>query len=365
MRCKMNELMYCIALSLVDDIGPSGARRLIAAFGSPRKVFDAPFNELLRVEGIGPGRAGSVRKFSSWTEVEKIIRDMEKTGVSAVHLGERSFPGMLREVEDAPIVLYLRGTFHEHDKYALALVGSRKPSPYGLSITDRFTRELATMGFSIVSGMARGIDSCAHRAALAAGARTIGVLGSGPDVPYPPENRGLLEKIAVSGCVVSEFPPGTPPEKENFPRRNRLISGLSLGVIIVEATSGSGALITARSAVEQGREVFAVPGNATSALSAGPNELIRKGAVLARSSADILEELAPVLKGFIRAGDKVRIEITEEEKVLCDMLTAEPKQIDIISRETGVPASRALSILLGLELKGAVKQLTGKRFYLS
>jgi DNA processing protein len=221
------------------------------------------------------------------------------------------------------------------------------------------------MGFTVVSGMARGIDSLSHNGALKTGGRTIAVLGSGIDIPYPPENKGLMEKIAASGFVVSEFPPGTPPDKENFPRRNRLISGLSLGVLVIEATADSGSLITARYAIEQGREVFSVPGNVTSPASEGTNDLIKKGAVLTRNAEDIVAELAPVLKGFIKVKDKVKIEVTDEEKQLCNLLSGDPKQIDLISRESGLPTSRVLGLLLGLELKGAVKQLTGKRFYLA
>jgi DNA processing protein len=220
------------------------------------------------------------------------------------------------------------------------------------------------MGFTIVSGMARGVDSISHMGALRAGGRTIAVLGSGVDVPYPPENKTLSDKISDAGCVVSEFLPGTPPDKENFPRRNRIISGLSLGVIVIEAASDSGALLTARYAVDQGREVFAVPGNITSVNSEGTHKLIRNGAVLVRKADDILEELAPVLKGFMKARGRVRIEVNDEEKKVCCLLSGEPKQIDAISRESGLPASEALGILLGLELKGAVKQITGKRFYL-
>jgi DNA processing protein len=272
---------------------------------------------------------------------------------------------MLREIEDAPMVIYLKGDTQPQDRYAIAIVGSRKPTHYGESVAENISEELASMGFTIVSGMARGIDALSHKGALSAGGRTIAVLGSGLDVPYPSENKMLMDRIASSGCVISEFPPGTPPDKENFPRRNRLISGLSLGTLVIEATSESGSLITARYALEQGREVFAVPGNITSSTSEGTNELIKKGAILARKAEDIIEELAPVLKGYIRSKDKVKVEVTEEEKNLCNLLSGEPKQIDIISRESGLPSSKVLGILLGLELKGAVRQTTGKRFYLA
>ncbi len=361
----MSDLRYWIALSMLPEIGPVGARRLLSVFGSPEKIFVAGLDDLLKIEGIGINRAKNIKTFSSWQDIEKQMRIAEQKGINVISLDNPSYPEMLREIDDAPVVLYLKGEVQPHDKYAIAVVGSRKLTHYGASIAENISEELASMGFTIISGMARGIDSLSHKGALKVGGRTIAVLGSGIDIPYPPENKTLLDKVVHSGCVMSEFPPGTPPEKENFPRRNRLISGLSLGVLVIEASADSGALITARYAMEQGREVFAVPGNVTSSHSSGTNDLIKKGAILARNAEDIVEELAPVLKGFIRSRDKVKIEVTDEEKNLCSLLSGEPKQIDDISRECGLPASKVLGILLGLELKGAVRQIIGKRFYLA
>lgn len=361
----MSDLRYWIALSMLQDIGPVGSRKLLSVFITPERIFDAGIDTLLSVEGIGINRAKNIKEFSLWEDVEKRIKVMEKRGIKAVSFGEPSYPEMLREIEDAPVVIYIKDDTQPQDRYAIAIVGSRKPTPYGTSVAEIFSEGLASMGFTIVSGMARGIDAISHKGALRAGGRTVAVLGSGLDVPYPPENKGLMDKIASSGCVISEFPPGTPPDKENFPKRNRLISGLSLGVLVVEATSDSGSLITAGCAIEQGREVFAVPGNITLPTSEGTNELIRRGAVLTRKAEDIVEELAPVLKGFIRSKEKAKIEITDEEKDLCNLLSGEPRHVDVISRESGLPASKVLGILLGLELKGAIKQTTGKRFYLA
>lgn len=361
----MADIRYWIALSMLSDVGPVSARKLLSAFGTPEKIFDAGLGDLLEIEGIGINRANSIKHFSAWQDAEKQAKLIEQKGITAVSFESPSYPEMLREIEDAPLILYMKGNIIPQDRYAISVVGSRKLTDYGASVADNISGNLARMGFTIVSGMARGVDSLSHRAALKAGGRTIAVLGSGVDVPYPPENKGLMEKIIESGGVISEFPPGTPPDKENFPRRNRIISGLSLGVLVVEAASDSGALITARYATDQGREVFAVPGNITSANSEGANELIRMGATLIRQANDIVEELAPVLKGFIRSADKVAIDITEEEKSLCTVLSGEPKQIDDISRESGVPVSKVLGVLLGLEIKGAVKQITGKRFYLA
>lgn len=294
----MTDYRYWIALSMLPDIGPFLSRQLLSVFETPERIFDAEIDDLLSVEGIGINRARNVKEFSSWDTVDKQIDVMGKRGIRIVSLNDPSYPEMLKSTEDAPVILYVGGTIQPSDRYAIAIIGSRKPSPYGISIAERFSEELASMGFTIVSGMARGIDAISHKGALRVGSRTIAVLGSGLDIPYPPEHKGLMDRIACSGCVISEFPLGTPPERENFPRRNRLISGLSLGILIIEATSDSGTLITAGCALEQGREVFAVPGNITSPYSEGTNELIKKGAILTLKAEDIVEELAPVLKGF-------------------------------------------------------------------
>jgi len=360
----MSELKYWIALSMIQDIGHVCSRKLLSVFKTPEGIFNAGIDDLLSIDGIGINRAKSIKDFSSWKEVEKQINILEKKAITTVTINSPSYPEMLREIEDAPIVLYMRGDVYPQDRYAISIVGSRKPTSYGAIVTEKISEELASMGFTIVSGMARGIDALSHRGALRAGGRTIAVLGSGLDVPYPPENKGLMEKIVNAGCVMSEFPPGTPPDRENFPKRNRVISGLSFGVLVIEATADSGSLITAGYAVEQGREVFAVPGDITSSTSEGTNELIKRGALLTRRAEDILEELAPVLKGFIKAKERAKIEMTEEEEKLCKVLSGEPKHIDDISRESRFPASKVLGILLSLELKGAVRQTAGKRFYL-
>ncbi|MBM4128695.1 MAG: DNA-protecting protein DprA [Nitrospira sp.] len=360
----MSELKYWIALSMIQDIGHVCSRKLLSVFKTPEGIFNAGIDDLLSIDGIGINRAKSIKDFSSWKEVEKQINILEKKAITTVTINSPSYPEMLREIEDAPIVLYMRGDVYPQDRYAISIVGSRKPTSYGAMVTEKISEELASMGFTIVSGMARGIDALSHRGALRAGGRTIAVLGSGLDVPYPPENKGLMEKIVNAGCVMSEFPPGTPPDRENFPKRNRVISGLSFGVLVIEATADSGSLITAGYAVEQGREVFAVPGDITSSTSEGTNELIKRGALLTRRAEDILEELAPVLKGFIKAKERAKIEMTEEEEKLCKVLSGEPKHIDDISRESRFPASKVLGILLSLELKGAVRQTAGKRFYL-
>jgi len=361
----ISDIRYSIALTMLTDVGPVGSKKLLSVFGTPEKIFHSTVEDLVAVGGIGINRARNIKAFSSWNDVEKQLKTLEKSGIRAVSFDEPSFPELLREIEDAPVVIYIRGHMESQDRYAIAVVGSRKPSSYGASVAERISGELTSMGFTIVSGMARGIDALSHKGALSVGGRTIAVLGSGLDVPYPPENKLLMERIADSGCVISEFPPGTPPNRENFPRRNRVISGMSLGVLVIEATTDSGSLITAKYALDQGREVFAIPGKVTAPTSGGTNELIRRGAILTRKAEDIVEELAPVLKGFIKSQDRSKGDVTEEEQKLCALLSREPKQIDNISRESKLPSSKVLGILLALELKGLVKQTTGKRFYLA
>lgn len=353
-----------IALSAIPALGPVAIRRLVAAFGSAEAVFGAKRGELASVEGIDKKRAAAIAEFSR----DEFLRDLERVrrdGVRVVAWGSEDYPEALCNIESAPAVLYMKGAVLKEDSFSIAVVGSRRPSPYGVAVTEKIASELAETGFTITSGLARGIDTAAHRGSLRAGGRSIAVLGSGIDVPYPPENRGLMEKTAASGCVMSEFPPGTQPFKGNFPRRNRLISGLSMGVLVVEAAPGSGSLITARHALEQGKEVFSVPGNINSDLSSGTNELIRQGARVVMKAGDIVEELAPVLRGFIKSRDKARPQVTGEEKALCDIMSGEPVHVDYLSRQSGMPPSKTLAVLLGLELKGVVKQTEGKRFHLA
>src|SRR4030042_5576587 len=209
----MADLRYWIALSLVPDIGPVHARKLLSLFKTPEKIFDAGMDDLLSLEGIGINRAKSIKEFSLWEVVDNQIEVLEEKGINVAGLHGFSYPEMLREIEDAPVVLYMKGDLQPQDKYAIAIVGSRKPTPYGTSVAENISGELASVGFTIVSGMARGIDSISHKGALRAGGRTIAALGSGLDVPYPSENKGLMDKIAVSGCVISEFPPGTSPDR--------------------------------------------------------------------------------------------------------------------------------------------------------
>ena len=277
---ETKDLYHWVALSMAPGVGSVLFKRLTEAFGSPEGVFHATAKDLERVEGIGPKVISCLKRFGWKAQVAKELRGLEKAGARLVTWNEEEYPRSLKEIYDPPPLLYVRGSLTPEDQKAVAVVGSRYPTTYGQMYAQRIAMGLSRRGVTVVSGLARGVDSAAHGAALTAGGRTVGVLGCGIDVIYPPENGRLLEAVASCGAVISEFPLGTPPDSDHFPIRNRIISGMSLGVVVVEATLRSGSLITARFALEHGREVFAVPGNADSARSAGTNRLIRQGAKL-------------------------------------------------------------------------------------
>jgi DNA processing protein len=339
-------------------------RRLIQTFGTSEAVFKAPLRDLSAVDGIGQTRAQGIKGFKEWGTLERDMERLKTDGVKLLKSESGQYPEGLKDLgEHAPLVIYMKGDIIEEDRFSLGIVGSRKPTTYGLSVAEKLAGDLAEMGFTVISGMARGIDTASHIGSLKRDGRTIAVLGSGIDVPYPAENKGLMERMARTGAVLSEYPPRTAPLRENFPRRNRLISGLSMGVIVVEAAARSGALITARCALDQNREVFSVPGSINSPLSKGTNMLIKDGARIITCAEDVVEELAPQLKGFIMKRKKKEvISVSDEEKVLCDIMDKDPVHVDVISRESGLPAHKTLTVLLGLEMKGIVKQIEGKQF---
>jgi len=360
----MEEIHFLVALSLINEIGPISQKALVKKFGSAEKVFCVSKDELVSVNKIGNTKAEAILNFNKWDKVKKIVENCKKEGIKIVSINDKNYPEPLREIEDAPFLIFKKGELVKEDIFAIAVVGSRKPTKYGLRVTDMIVGELVEAGFTIISGMARGIDTEAHKAAVLRKGRTIAVLGSGIDVPYPAENYFLMKKIEKIGAIITEFPLGTKPEKGNFPRRNRIISGLSMGVLVVEASSDSGALITARHALQQNKEVFAVPGMITSNTTKGTHMLLKEGAVLVESAEDIIKELAPRLKGFINEKKKKDIILSKEEETVIKHLTKEPIHIDILTRESHLPLNKLLSILTGLELKGVVKQTEGKRFYL-
>jgi DNA processing protein len=353
---------YWLALNFIPGIGPILIRALLDRFGDPEGVFAASRRELTSIEGIGEGLAEAIKGTDVRGKVHRELKLMEKFNVSLITIGNPSYPSNLGQIYDPPPLLYVRGNLQPKDDLAIAMVGSRLASNYGRMITEQIAGDLARHGVTIVSGMARGIDSQAHRGALSVGGRTIAVLGCGVDVIYPPENRQLFEEIAAHGAVISELPMSTLPEGSNFPKRNRIISGLSLGVVIVQASGRSGSLITAGLALEQNRDVFAVPGNIRMTGSQGTNRLIKQGAKLVESATDILEEVLPRFRYEELEPEDRDIPLEGEEERIFRLLAAEPIHIDSIIAQTRMSASRVSTILLQLELKGLVQQVSGKRF---
>lgn len=352
----------------VQGVGAVTYVKLIQRFGSPEAVFRASFKELCDVERVGARVAKAIKEFEDRAWVEEEMARMEGLGACLVGLGQERYPAALASIADPPPFLYVKGELLPEDRVAVAIVGSRAASQYGLKTTRRMARDLARNGITIVSGMARGIDSEAHRGALEGGGRTIAVLGSGLDVVYPPENRDLYQRIAQRGAVVSEYPFGTEPDGVHFPQRNRIISGMSMAVTIVEAAPKSGSLITADLALEQGREVFAVPGSVDSLRSRGTHQLIRQGAHLAESAEDILAEIKDLLVAWgtqvtgSQAAAIPQEPFTEQEERILAMLGPDPVQIDELIQKGGFGSSLTTALLLQLELRGAVRQLPGKWF---
>ena len=360
-----DDLFHWLALSLTPGIGSILIKRLLDRFKTPEAVFRAPNRELMEIEGLGEKVAQAIRKGPLEKSVEKELSLIKEVGGNIITLKDDSYPRRLKDIYDPPAILYLRGELKKQDDLAVSIVGSRKTSPYGRWITEKMSQELAHSGITIVSGMARGIDSVAHLGAITGGGRTIAVLGCGADVIYPPENRNLFARIIDHGAVLSEFPMGSPPEGGHFPKRNRIISGLSIGVIVVQASEKSGSLITAGYALEQGREVFAVPGNVGIEGSRGTNRLIREGAKMVESSEDILEEILPQWRKEAKgteADEGPEKSLSEEEKTLYGLLGEMSLHIDTIIRDSRLDPGRVSSVLLNLELKGLVSQWPGKCF---
>jgi DNA processing protein len=356
------DLLPWFELKSVPGVGNHLFKRLIERFGSPEAALRAPAAELAHVEGISRRTADAMRSHRATDAGKAEIEAAGRDGIRIVTLSDPAYPGLLREIPDPPPVLYVRGELGGLDR-ANAVVGSRNATPYGLDTTHALCAELAAHRFTVVSGMAVGIDAAAHQGALAGGGRTVAVLGSGLAKIYPPQHRRLSERIAARGAVVSEFPIDADPEAHHFPVRNRVISGMSLGTVVVEATRNSGSLITARLAAEQNREVFAVPGSVQSFKSTGTHTLIKEGAKLVENVRDILDEL-----GFAGTPNeppgrgKARPPLSEEEARVLDAIGPYPLHIDELVRKISRDAGTLSGILLQLELKGLVTQQPGKFF---
>lgn len=360
----MKDCLPWLALRAVPGVGAVTYRKLVERFGTPGAVFEAGAAELAAAEVREPV-IRALRGFGGWAEAERQAADLARHGIGLLTLWEEGYPERLAAIFDPPPLLFVRGELVSADRLAVAVVGTRAASYYGRSVCERLSGELAQRGVTIVSGLARGIDAVAHRAALEAGGRTIAVAACGLDVSYPAENRQLLEAITAGGAAVSELPPGTAPDRGYFPARNRIISGLSLGVVVIECGARSGALITARCAVEQGREVFAVPGSVEAPGSAGPHRLIRQGAKLVERAEDVLEEVYPwaacprvdeEAAGFNLDG------ASADERAVCRSLETGPLHVDELARRCELEPGALAQLLLELELKGLIRQLPGRLF---
>ena len=360
---QKEDAFYYLALKRVPGLGNVTARRLLERFGTAHSIFRASREELLRVRGVRPEAAAALRSFTQEGSVREELEHLRSLAVSLVCWHHDDYPPALKTIHDPPPCLYVRGELTREDRTAVAVVGTRTPTHYGIEMTRYLCKGLIRHGVTIVSGLARGIDTAAHDAALEFSGRTVAVLGCGVDVVYPPENRGLYRSIPRSGAVVSEFPPGAKPEPHHFPIRNRIISGLSLGVMVVEAAEVSGSLITARLAADQGREVFAVPGSLNSSKSKGANSLIQRGAKLVTEVDDILSELGRPLSPVQPEREEVEwTEFSDRETKILNLLGPDPVHFDELVRGSGMSVPEVSGCLLTLMLKGVLDELAGKLY---
>jgi DNA processing protein len=354
-----------LALSLIPGLGSMGIKTLVTKFGAPEAVFQASQSELAAVEGLKKEITGRIVRREFSMDPSKMAKRVERLGATLLTYGDSEYPPLLREIHDPPMLLYLKGKEIPPNNTFISIVGSRNPTPYGLKTAEEIAQGLARRGLGIASGMARGIDSAAHWGCLGGKGFTVAVLGTGIDIIYPASNKKLFDQITEHGAVITEFPPGAPPEPKHFPIRNRIISGLSKGTVVVEATKNSGSLITAELGLEQGREVFAVPGSVHSFKSAGCHHLIKQGAKLVENSDDILDELG-LNYPFAQKTDTLKGQplplIEDTEKTIYEIIGDFPLHIDEIAREGGLEPSTVSSSLMKLELKGLVRQLPGKFF---
>lgn len=352
-----------LRLALVDGVGPKTWQALLGRFGSAAAVLQAPVEELRNVPGVGATIAERIVQ-AARGNVDELLGVCRKYSIDILPQSCEQFPRLLREIDYPPILLFAKGSLAPQDNLALAVVGTRHPTSYGLRQAERLAGGLARAGFTVVSGLARGIDQAAHRGSLAAGGRTIAVLANGLANIYPPEHTQLAQEIVKQGVLLSESPPQAIPAGGTFPRRNRLISGLSLGTIVVEAGTRSGALITARHAMEQGREVFAVPGRVDDRTSRGCHQLIRDGATLVESVDDVLDQLGPLVEPVRTQPDReirnpAELQLNEVEQKVLEAIDTAPTSTDQIIAITGIPASRVLATLSVLEMRRLIRRTSG------
>ncbi len=351
-------------MCLIPGVGPRTRRALLERFGSPEAVFRASSAELLEVFGVGRQLCRRIVEAESQIDVVREIEQCQRAGIQILTDNDPHYPRLLRDIPDPPGVLFCRGQLRDEDQLAVAIVGTRHATHYGRRQAEMLAAGLARTGFTVVSGLARGIDATAHRAVLQAGGRTIAVLGSGLLNVYPPEHRQLADEISQTGALLSELAPQMAPTTGTFPQRNRLISGLSLGVVVIEAAARSGALISASHAAEQGREVFAVPGPIDSRMSRGCHRLIQDGARLVESVDDVMDELGPLVEAMPRPdGGQVRhpaeLQLNDLERKVLDAVDVQPTQIDTIVAQSDLGIARVLSTISVLEIRHLIRRVSG------
>jgi DNA processing protein len=363
-RSLSEEQVAALRLSQVVGIGPKLFQELIDHFGSATKVLKATPTELREVNGIGQKVARAIVMAESEIQVDELLQLCQKNSIQIIFRNESIYPRLLSEIHDPPNLMYIRGTLLPSDQIAIAIVGSRHATNYGIQTADKFARGLSLAGFTIVSGLARGIDQAAHRGALAAGGRTLAVLGSGVLDIYPPEHDELAREIQNQGAILSELHPLAAPRGSAFPQRNRIVTGLCLGTIVVEAGERSGALISARMAMEQGREVFAVPGRIDSRMSQGCHRLIRDGAKLIQNVDDVLEEFGPLVAPVKTSPTETvrhpaEFKLNERETTVLQAIETHPTSIDEIVAKTQLPVHHILATISALEMRRLVKRISG------
>ncbi len=361
----MNSTEASIALNMLRLMGPVRLRKLLEVFGSPESVLTAKGDRLRRIDGIGPDVAEQIVNWESHVDLAAELERIRVFGAHVITAESPEYPRSLREIHAPPIVLYVWGKIEERDQHAIGIIGARRTTHYGSESAKKLAYQLSYAGLTIVSGLARGIDTAAHQGALAAKGRTIAVIGSGLAKLYPPENAALAERIrGGSGAVVSEFSMEIEPDRQTFPMRNRIISGWSQGILVVEAGLNSGALITASQAVEQGRSVYAVPGHINAPSAMGSNRLIQQGAKLVMDASDILDDLQILLPDAkpVTAAARPLPELSDSERSVYDAIDSSETAIDAIAAKCNLPSAAISSTLLRLELKRLVKQLPGKYF---
>jgi DNA processing protein len=356
----MDEKKYWVGFNLIKGIGAVRLHGLVSYFGDLNAAWNASANELVEA-GLSAKIVERVIAARGSVNLDQVWDKIESQGIKILTWTDENYPARLREIDQPPPVLYLRGEYAPDDLFAVAIVGTRNVTHYGRQVTEELSAYLAANGLTVVSGLARGVDAIAHQTALKAGGRTIGVLGSGVDKIYPPEHRALADKMMERGAIISDYAPGTPPDASNFPPRNRIISGLSLAVVVIEAGDTSGALITAEFAAEQGREIFAVPGSILAPQSKGTNKLIQKGALPLLTPADLMQTLDITRMGSQKAARKALPADAVEAKLL-DVLGPEPKHVDEIRNMADLPIEKVSASLALMELKGMVRQVGGMNY---